>query len=89
MKKLVQGLNYLGGFMYKKDVTFVEFLNRVRKGQIELELKGMWDVPHPWLNLFVPKSNIMQFNAAVFEDIILRQNKPTGTILVYPTTRER
>ncbi|XP_027769668.1 cytokinin dehydrogenase 3-like [Solanum pennellii] len=89
LKKLVQGLNYLGGFMYKKDVTFVEFLNRVRKGQIELELKGMWDVPHPWLNLFVPKSNIMQFNAAVFEDIIIRQNKPTGPILVYPTTRKR
>ncbi|WMV60076.1 hypothetical protein MTR67_053461 [Solanum verrucosum] len=89
LKKLVQGLNYLGGFMFKKDVTFVEFLNRVRKGQIELELKGMWDVPHPWLNLFVPKSNIMQFNAAVFEDIILRQNKPTGPILVYPTSRKR
>ncbi|KAK4727684.1 hypothetical protein R3W88_032601 [Solanum pinnatisectum] len=89
LKKLVQGLNYLGGFMFKKDVTFVEFLNRVRKGPIELELKGMWDVPHPWLNLFVPKSNIMQFNAAVFEDIILRQNKPTGPILVYPTSRKR
>ncbi|KAG5569602.1 hypothetical protein H5410_059368 [Solanum commersonii] len=89
LKKLVQGLNYLGGFMFKKDVTFVEFLNRVRKGQMELELKGMWDVPHPWLNLFVPKSNIMKFNAAVFEDIILRQNNPTGPILVYPTSRKR
>ncbi|MCD7466601.1 hypothetical protein HAX54_003443 [Datura stramonium] len=89
LKKLVKGLNYLGGFMFKKDSTFVEFLNRVRSGELELQSKGLWDVPHPWLNLFVPKSNIMHFNAAVFVDIILRQNKTTGPILVYPTTRKK
>ncbi|KAK4344322.1 hypothetical protein RND71_037416 [Anisodus tanguticus] len=88
-KKLVEGLNYLPGFMFKKDATFMEFLNRVRSGEIELQSKGMWDVPHPWLNLFVPKSNIMHFNAAVFVDIILRQNKPTGPILVYPTSKKK
>ncbi|CAN4094493.1 unnamed protein product [Withania somnifera] len=89
LKKLLEGLKYLGDFMFKKDVTFVEFLNRVRSGELELQSKGMWDVPHPWLNLFVPKSNIMQFNVAVFEDIILRQNKTTGPILVYPTNPKR
>ncbi|KAL3322977.1 hypothetical protein AABB24_040194 [Solanum stoloniferum] len=89
LKKLVKGLKYSGGFMFKKDVSFVEFLNRVRSGEIELQSKGMWDVPHPWLNLFVPKSSIMHFNAAVFVDIILRQNKTTGPILVYPTSRKR
>ncbi|PHT73531.1 hypothetical protein T459_24316 [Capsicum annuum] len=53
LKKLVKGLKYLGGFMFKKDATFVEFLNRVRSGELELQSKGMWDVPHPWLNLFL------------------------------------
>ncbi|WMV60074.1 hypothetical protein MTR67_053459 [Solanum verrucosum] len=89
LKKLVKGLKYLGGFMFKKDVSFVEFLNRVRSGELELQSKGKWDVPHPWLNLFVPKSSIMHFHAAVFVDIILRQNKTTGPILVYPTSRKR
>ncbi|XP_060209927.1 cytokinin dehydrogenase 3-like [Lycium barbarum] len=89
LKKLAKGLNYLPGFMFKKDATFVEFLNRVRSGELELQSKGMWDVPHPWLNLFVPKSSIMDFNAAVFVDIILRQNKPAGPILVYPTSRKK
>lgn len=86
---MVKGLKYVGGFMFKKDVSFVEFLNRVRSGELELQSKGMWDVPHPWLNLFVPKSSIMHFNAAVFVDIILRQNKTNGPILVYPTSRKR
>ncbi|PHT52112.1 Cytokinin dehydrogenase 5 [Capsicum baccatum] len=89
LKKLVKGLKYLGGFMFKKDATFVEFLNRVRSGELELQSKGMWDVPHPWLNLFVPKSSIMDFNVAVFVDIILRQNKANGLILVYPTCRKK
>ncbi|KAM3215980.1 hypothetical protein P3L10_025420 [Capsicum annuum] len=89
LKKLVKGLKYLGGFMFKKDATFVEFLNRVRSGELELQSKGMWDVPHPWLNLFVPKSSIMDFNVAVFVDIILRQNKANGPILVYPTCRKK
>ncbi|KAJ8528227.1 hypothetical protein K7X08_021919 [Anisodus acutangulus] len=89
LKKLVKGLNYLPGFMFKKDATFMEFLNRVRSGELELKSKGMWDVPHPWLNLFVPKSSINHFNAAIFVDIILRQNNPTGPILVYPTSRKK
>ncbi|CAN4096473.1 unnamed protein product [Withania somnifera] len=89
LKKLVKGLNYLPGYMFKKDASFVEFLNRVRSGELELQSKGMWDVPHPWLNLFVPQSSIMDFNAAVFVDIILRQNKTTGPILVYPTCRKK
>ncbi|KAM3383241.1 cytokinin dehydrogenase 3-like [Capsicum galapagoense] len=89
LKKLVKGLNYLPGFIFNKDTTFVEFLDRVRSGELELQSKGLWDVPHPWLNLFVPKSNIMDFNVAVFKDIILKQKKPTGSILVYPTCRKR
>ncbi|XP_059316195.1 cytokinin dehydrogenase 3-like [Lycium ferocissimum] len=89
MKKLLEGLNFMPGFMFTKDVTFVDFLNRVRSGEIELKSKGLWDVPHPWLNLFVPKSSIMDFNAGVIVDIILRHNKAIGPILVYPTSRKK
>ncbi|XP_059284197.1 cytokinin dehydrogenase 3-like isoform X1 [Lycium ferocissimum] len=87
LHKMMKGLNFLSGHIFKKDATFVDFLNRVKKGELKLQSKGLWDVPHPWLNLFVPKSSIMDFNAGVFVDIILKQNKTTGSILVYPTTR--
>ncbi|XP_009602355.1 cytokinin dehydrogenase 3-like [Nicotiana tomentosiformis] len=89
LQKMMRGLNFVFGHIFKKDTAFVHFLNRVRSGELMLQSKGMWDVPHPWLNLFVPKSSIMDFNVGVFLDIILRQNKSTGPILVYPTTRKR
>ncbi|KAI7988391.1 Cytokinin dehydrogenase 3 [Camellia lanceoleosa] len=86
---LLKGLNYLPGFIFKKDKSFVEFLNRVRIGEIELEETGTQDVPHPWLNLFVPKSTIMDFNAGVFLEILKKQNKNKGPILVYPMNRNK
>ncbi|CAK9167060.1 unnamed protein product [Ilex paraguariensis] len=89
LQVLLQGLNFLPGLMFKKDVPFVDFLNRVRSGELKLQSKGLWDVPHPWLNLLVPKSHIMDFNEAVFVNIIHRQNKTTGPILVYPTTGKK
>lgn len=86
---LLEGLNFIRGFVFKKDVSLVNFLNRVRSGELKLRSKGLWDVPHPWLNLFVPKSRIMEFNEGVFVDIIHRQNKSTGPVLVYPVTRNK
>ncbi|CAL5360362.1 hypothetical protein CsSME_00050824 [Camellia sinensis var. sinensis] len=86
---LLKGLNYLPGFIFKKDKSFVEFLNRVRIGEMELEETGTQDVPHPWLNLFVPKSTIMDFNAGVFLEILKKQNKNKGPILVYPMNRNK
>ncbi|XP_027177000.1 cytokinin dehydrogenase 3-like [Coffea eugenioides] len=88
LELLLEGLHYIPGFLFKKDDSFVGFLNRVRSGELKLQSKGLWDVPHPWLNLFVPKSRIMDFNAGVFVDILLKQNKATGPILVYPTSKK-
>ncbi|XP_019462619.1 PREDICTED: cytokinin dehydrogenase 3-like [Lupinus angustifolius] len=84
IQDLLQGLDYVPEFYYEKDVTFVEFLNRVRSGELKLQSQGLWDVPHPWLNLFIPRSQIMDFNSGVFNDIILKRNITNGPVLVYP-----
>ncbi|CAL0325531.1 unnamed protein product [Lupinus luteus] len=63
IQDLLQGLDYIPEFYYEKDVTFVEFLNRVRSGELKLDSQGLWNVPHPWLNLFIPRSQIMDFNS--------------------------
>lgn len=90
MKEVLGGLQYVPGFKFGKDVEFVQFLNRVNKGEMELQARGKWDVPHPWLNLFVPKSRIADFNSGVFRDIILQQQEATvGPILVYPMKRDK
>ncbi|KAL7238093.1 hypothetical protein ACSBR2_004232 [Camellia fascicularis] len=89
IRQLVKGLRFIPGMMFKKDESLVGFLNRVRSGELELREKGMWEVAHPWLNLFVGKSGIMEFNAAVFVDILHKQNHTIGPILLYPLTRHK
>ncbi|CAL1413990.1 unnamed protein product [Linum trigynum] len=87
---VVEGrLNYLPGFAYSKDASYLEFLDRVRSGEVALHSRGLWEVPHPWLNLFVPKSRIADFGSGVFRDIVLRRNITTGPVLVYPMNRNK
>ncbi|CAJ2638014.1 unnamed protein product [Trifolium pratense] len=86
---LLQGLSYIPGFYYEKNVSFVEFLNRVRSGELKLQSQGLWDVPHPWLNMFIPKSRILDFNSGVFMKIIQKRNITTGPVLVYPMNRNK
>ncbi|RDY13756.1 Cytokinin dehydrogenase 3, partial [Mucuna pruriens] len=89
LQVLLQGLSYIPGFYYEKDVSYVEFLNRVRSGELKLQSQGLWDVPHPWLNLFIPKSQIMDFDSGIFKNIILKRNITTGPVLVYPMNRNK
>jgi cytokinin dehydrogenase len=56
MKSLLDQLNFETGFVFTKDVTFVQFLDWVRDKERALRSAGMWEVPHPWLNFFVPRS---------------------------------
>ncbi|KAL2338724.1 hypothetical protein Fmac_013170 [Flemingia macrophylla] len=59
---LVQGLKFVPTFMFEKDVSYEEFLNRVHSDELTLRSQGLWEVPHPWLNLFVPGSRITDFD---------------------------
>ncbi|KAL6338365.1 hypothetical protein AAG906_018736 [Vitis piasezkii] len=89
LQELLKGLNFLPGFVFTKDVSLVDFLNRVHSGELNLRAKGLWDVPHPWLNLFVPRSSISDFNSGVFRDILPKINQTTGPFLVYPMIRNK
>ncbi|KAJ4951062.1 hypothetical protein NE237_027894 [Protea cynaroides] len=86
---LVKGLSFIPGLIFTKDVSYVDFLNRVRSGELKLRSKELWDVPHPWLNLFVPKSRILDFDAGVFKGILQQNPDTNGPILVYPMIRSK
>ncbi|KAL4589506.1 hypothetical protein LXL04_002413 [Taraxacum kok-saghyz] len=90
LQMILKELSFKPGFIFKKDASFFDFLNRVRDEELLLQPLGLWDVPHPWLNLFVPKSRIMDFNEGVFVEIIQKQNRSTsGPFLVYPINRKK
>ncbi|RDX95513.1 Cytokinin dehydrogenase 3, partial [Mucuna pruriens] len=75
---LIKGLNFVPTFMFEKNASYVEFLDRVHAAELVANSQGLWEVPHPWLNIFVPRSRISDFNEGVFKGIILKQNITTG-----------
>lgn len=86
---MVKELRFVPTFMFEKDVSYEEFLNRVHFDELALRAQGLWDIPHPWLNIFVPRSRISDFNEGVFKGIILRQNISAGLVIVYPMNRTK
>jgi len=88
MEVVLDQLNFEPGFVFTKDVTYVQFLDRVREEERALRSAGVWEVPHPWLNLFVPRSRILDFDTGVFKGL-LRDANPAGVILMYPMNKDR
>ncbi|XP_073008004.1 cytokinin dehydrogenase 7-like [Typha latifolia] len=85
---LLEELNFVPGFDFQNDITYMHFLNRVRDGELKLRSMGLWDIPHPWLTIFVPRSRIVDFDQGVFKHI-LKSNKSKGPILIYPMNRTK
>ncbi|KAG6538865.1 cytokinin dehydrogenase 6-like [Zingiber officinale] len=87
---LLQRLSFVPGFAFSKDVSHLEFLNRVyteeehRKSSMAVDPSK---IRHPWLNLFVPKSRIRDFQTGA--EGILQNINPTGVVLLYPMNRNR
>ncbi|KAE9587556.1 hypothetical protein Lal_00032013 [Lupinus albus] len=89
VENLVQGLKFVPTFQFEKDVSYEEFLNTVHAEEVILRAKGLWDVPHPWLNMFIPSSRISEFNEGVFKGIILKQNISSGIYILYLMNRNK
>ncbi|XP_051223747.1 cytokinin dehydrogenase 2 [Lolium perenne] len=87
---LLRELRYERGFGFVQDVSYVGFLDRVRDGELKLRATGLWEVPHPWLNLFLPRSHVLDFAAGVFHGILRRGTTgASGPVLIYPMNRNR
>ncbi|KAK4253776.1 hypothetical protein QN277_010409 [Acacia crassicarpa] len=80
-------LNYIPSTLFLTEVTYIDFLDRVHVSEVKLRSKGLWDVPHPWLNLFIPKSKIHDFAEGVFGKILTETNN--GPILIYPVNKSK
>ncbi|AQL00087.1 cytokinin oxidase4b [Zea mays] len=87
---LLGELNFIPGTVFTTDLPYVDFLDRVHKAELKLRAKGMWEVPHPWLNLFVPASRIADFDRGVFRGVLGGGTAGAGgPILIYPMNKHR
>lgn len=88
LASLLSKLRFVPGFAFAVDATYLAFLDRVSEGELRLRAVGLWDVPHPWLNLFVPKSAMQVFESGVFKGILKANNSP-GPVLIYPMNKNK
>ncbi|GER27723.1 cytokinin oxidase/dehydrogenase [Striga asiatica] len=84
---LLSKLSYIPSTLFITEVSYLRFLDRVHAAELKLRSKGLWEIPHPWLNLLVPKSKIRKFAEGVFGSIITETNN--GPVLVYPLTKSK
>ncbi|KAL3637206.1 Cytokinin dehydrogenase 1 [Castilleja foliolosa] len=84
---ILSELNYIKSTLFTSDVSYLDFLDRVHVSEIKLREIGMWDVPHPWLNLLIPRSKIDDFVHEVFGNIVKDTNN--GPIIIYPVNQSR
>lgn len=84
---LAGGLRFVQELKFQLDVEYEEFLLRVKHSEDHAKASGIWDSPHPWLNLFVSKSDIANFDRVVFKEIL--KDGIGGPMLVYPLLRSK
>ncbi|RDX72127.1 Cytokinin dehydrogenase 1, partial [Mucuna pruriens] len=84
---LLSQLSHIPSTLFQSEVSYVEFLDRVHVSEKKLRAKGLWEVPHPWLNLLIPRSEIHHFAEQVFGNIL--KDTSNGPVLIYPVNQTR
>ncbi|KAJ8500506.1 hypothetical protein OPV22_011058 [Ensete ventricosum] len=87
VEALLSKLRYIPSTLFQSEVSYLEFLDRVHVSEVKLRSKGLWEVPHPWLNLLIPRTRIRDFAAEIFGKILPDSNN--GPILLYPLNKSK
>jgi cytokinin dehydrogenase len=80
-------LSFIRSLMFSTDVSYFKFMNRIHDLELSLHAQQLWDVPHPWLNIFVPASSITTFDSLVFQQLVPMEYG--GPVLDYPLNRNK
>jgi len=88
VESMLAPLSFDRKLLFQTDTTYFKFLDRLRVVERELSSLGMWDqIPHPWLNIFVPASSIERFDKLVLKKLMTPDF--SGPILVYPLNKSK
>ncbi|XP_031386261.1 cytokinin dehydrogenase 7-like [Punica granatum] len=82
---LLRQLRYVEGLDFQADVSYRDFLLRVKWEEQAARAEGAWDKPHRWLNIFLSRTDIAEFDHAAFKTIL--KDGIGGRLLVYPVLR--
>ena len=83
----MSGLSFNPGTQTALDMTYFDYLNRLAPLIAFLRQVGVWDLPHPWVNLFVPAANALTLIGETLATLTV-DDIGQGPILIYPFNRE-
>lgn len=84
---LLEDLNFSA--MRVTDVPYYEFLKRI-DGNVELaKAFGLWQLPHPWFDMFIPGSRMDDYLDETLPELDATALGPVGIILLYPMRKSR
>ncbi|HEX8291279.1 MAG TPA: FAD-binding protein [Pyrinomonadaceae bacterium] len=83
------GLNFIPGSQQTEDMTYFEYTDLVVKLIDSLNEAGLGGFPHPWLDLFVPGSEIDGFASRTIAALDPALFLPGSLILFYPFVKSR
>ena len=69
------------------EFSYFDWQNRLATLIAELQEGGVWEFPHPWLNLFLPSSQVESYVGSVLQT--LTEAEVNGPILLYPFRRSK
>ncbi len=88
--RLLTALSFSLGKETIEDRDYFDFVNRLAPVVENLQATGMWDIPHPWLNLLLPAEKAFDFIAEVLTSLTPRDiGSPVGLIVLYPMNRDK
>jgi cytokinin dehydrogenase len=82
------GLAFTPGTALTQDLTYFEYINRLAPLVARLRESGVWFVPHPWVNLFVPAPQALAFIGDVLAQLTVN-DVGEGPVLINPYNRDR
>lgn len=85
---LLAGLGAVPGTQVATDATYFDFANRLAPTLAFLESIGAMDLPHPWIDQFVPGSGVVEYVESVLSQIT-PADTGNGPILIYPFNRSK
>lgn len=87
--ELLAGLRFIPGSEQIVDLPYFAFAVRVDPVVDAVKAAGRFDLPHPWLDIFIPDSEIDDFADSIFETLTPDDLGPDWPILFFPLKSEK
>lgn len=69
------------------EFSYFDWQNRLAPVVAQLQESGIWEFPHPWIDLFIPNNQVKSYINAVLQN--LTPTDVNGPILLYPFLRSK